>query len=171
MPARRKAQLRTFLLTRRDAFSDEERRLKSDLVATRLISSPLLKRSHALMLYVAFGSEADPQMVMDHALDSGKRVFVPDHAGVIEVGRHDVRRGDPSQIDLVLVPGVAFDLKGDRLGYGGGWYDSFARKLKRSATFVGFAFEEQIVEALPRQPHDIQIDHIVTDRRLIDCRK
>jgi 5-formyltetrahydrofolate cyclo-ligase len=69
----------------------------------------------------------------------------------------------PSQIDLALVPGVVFDRQGNRLGYGRGFYDRLLRQLPREVLRVGLAFECQVVEELPVEPHDERMDWLVTE--------
>ncbi len=93
---------------------------------------------------------------------------------VMEIDDHGLRTPRdgrplvPRLIDLVIVPGLAFDTAGNRLGRGGGYYDRFLRRLRRSATTVGLAFDAQIVDAVPADDRDFGMDIIVTDRRV--CR-
>ncbi len=121
------------------------------------------------MLYVSFGSEVETQQAIQKTLRMGKRVFVPDAVGVLEVGRGSIKRGNPGEIDLVVVPGIAFDFLGNRLGYGTGWYDRFVRRLKPGVGLIGVAFEDQIVDAIPNEVHDIRVHTIITEKRAIHC--
>ncbi|HTL75696.1 MAG TPA: 5-formyltetrahydrofolate cyclo-ligase, partial [Casimicrobiaceae bacterium] len=73
-------------------------------------------------------------------------------------------------VDWVLVPGVAFDARGGRLGYGGGFYDRLLPGAAGSAPRVAGAFEMQIVDAVPTAPHDVGVDAVVTERRTLTCR-
>jgi 5-formyltetrahydrofolate cyclo-ligase len=68
---------------------------------------------------------------------------------------------DPSEIDVILVPGVAFDRKGGRLGYGGGFYDRLL-PLASQAVWVGVAFEQQVLAAIPMEPWDFRVGWLVT---------
>ncbi len=72
----------------------------------------------------------------------------------------------PSLIDLVIVPGLAFDPAGNRLGRGGGFYDRFLRRLRRSAITAGLAFDAQIIDTVPADDRDFAVDLIVTNRRV-----
>ncbi|MGD2080788.1 MAG: 5-formyltetrahydrofolate cyclo-ligase, partial [Nitrospirota bacterium] len=72
-------------------------------------------------------------------------------------------------VDLVVVPGAAFDEKGNRLGYGKGYYDKLLSSEDARPSLVALAYEEQMVEAIPAEAHDIGIDTILTDRRVIQC--
>lgn len=79
------------------------------------------------------------------------------------------RRVQPSEVDLVLVPGVAFDESGGRLGHGQGYYDKLLAGVRPQCHRVGLAFESQIVPHVPREPHDIPMHDILTERRSIRC--
>jgi 5-formyltetrahydrofolate cyclo-ligase len=70
---------------------------------------------------------------------------------------------DPSWPDVVIVPGLAFTARGDRLGQGGGWYDRFLAGVRPGCRTIGVGFVEQIVDALPVEVHDIRLDHVVTE--------
>jgi 5-formyltetrahydrofolate cyclo-ligase len=72
-----------------------------------------------------------------------------------------------SDVDLVIVPGVAFDGRGQRVGYGGGYYDRFL--VKTRAPRVALAYENQIVASVPAEDHDQRVDKIVTEKRVITC--
>ena len=72
-------------------------------------------------------------------------------------------------IDIVIIPGAGFDIKGNRLGYGAGCYDRLLSASGKHLTTIALAFEEQIVERIPAESHDIKVDMIVTDKRVIRC--
>ncbi len=72
-------------------------------------------------------------------------------------------------LDVIIVPGICFDLRGYRIGFGNGFYDSYLENV--SATKIGLAFEEQIIERLPAETHDERVDIIVTDKRVIFTHK
>lgn len=121
------------------------------------------------MLYVSFGSEVETQQAIQKTLRMGKRVFVPDAVGVLEVGSGSIKRGNPGEIGLVVVPGIAFDFLGNRLGYGTGWYDKFAKRLRPETRLIGLAFECQIAKRVPNHPHDIRVHTIITEKRVLHC--
>jgi len=73
----------------------------------------------------------------------------------------------PEDIDLCVVPGVAFDLDGHRLGYGKGFYDRFLSQLSNSAVRIGFAYDFQVVESLPVQSHDQRLSMLITEKRIL----
>jgi 5-formyltetrahydrofolate cyclo-ligase len=99
----------------------------------------------------------------------------PGFMGIPEPEKDVNRNMSLNEIDLVVIPGTGFDPKGNRLGYGGGYYDRLLSieskqlaKVKHITT-VALAFEEQIGEDIPAEPHDIKVDMIITDNRLIQC--
>lgn len=75
------------------------------------------------------------------------------------------------ELDVVIVPGVAFDRKGGRLGYGGGYYDRFLPQLRPNALKIGIAYQLQMVEQLPMETHDIPLDLIVTEKSVYHGRR
>ncbi len=96
--------------------------------------------------------------------------LAPGASGILEPSAEHgaVRCDDLSTIDLILVPGLAFDRPGNRLGYGGGYYDRLLAEI--DAPKVGLAFAVQIVADLPIEPHDCRVDFIVTEQEVISCR-
>lgn len=77
------------------------------------------------------------------------------------------RCGNPAEIDLVVLPGLAFDVRGNRLGQGRGYFDRLLAELKPGVIKVGLAFEVQMVEAVPVEKHDLSVDLVVTESRMI----
>ena len=140
-------------------------------------------------IYSPIQNEVDTCRLLDHALASGKRVYLPRGLGqsfdfVRISSRSELARGrlgilepigttgmtDADRRDLVVfVPGVVFDARGNRLGRGAGFYDRMLGQFVGSAWIVGLAYEFQIVEAVPAQSWDCSMDFIVTEERTIDC--
>ncbi|MCX7658787.1 MAG: 5-formyltetrahydrofolate cyclo-ligase, partial [Oscillospiraceae bacterium] len=87
--------------------------------------------------------------------------------GILEPVKELARRVPPENLDMVIVPGVAFDLKKNRIGYGGGYYDRFLKKMRFNCLKVGIAFEFQIVPEIPASENDVPVDIIVTEKRII----
>jgi len=96
--------------------------------------------------------------------DSGRLSLVPGAFGIMEPAGKKV---PPDEIDFVVVPGLAFDLEGNRLGRGKGYYDRFLRKLKPDAFLCGVAFECQVLEEVPHADEDIPVNALVTEKRLL----
>ena len=86
------------------------------------------------------------------------------HAKQVAEPEHDV---DPSWPDVVIVPGLALTAAGHRLGQGGGWYDRFLADVRHDCLTVGVCFRVQLLDEVPLEPHDIALDHVVTDRGVV----
>jgi 5-formyltetrahydrofolate cyclo-ligase len=93
----------------------------------------------------------------------------PGTYGILEPKKEKIKPTSIHEIDIVLVPGVAFDRFGHRLGQGGGYYDWFLSKT--NVVSIGLAFEFQILKEIPVEPHDQRVDLIVTEEKLIECTK
>ena len=188
-----KLALRRRTLAARDALLPEFRTAASDAIAARISANPEFTRAGAVLLTFPFRSEWDTLPLVRAALADGKTVAVPrvntktrmlelhsitepdrdvgaGHRGVPEPWLH-CPRFDYAAIDFVLVPGVAFDAEGRRLGYGGGFYDRLLPLLSSRVARVAGAFDVQIVDSVPAAPHDIAVDSIVTESRLIAVRR
>jgi len=82
----------------------------------------------------------------------------------------DLPQADPAQIDCIVVPGVAFDATGGRVGRGRGYYDRLLARIPATAPRIALAWEWQVFERVPLEPHDLRMDFIITPERVIDCR-
>ena len=162
-----KEELRTPGLSKRDQINRAERSHKSKKISTSLIESEFFTQCDSIMVYVAFSSEVDPGLVRDHAFKTGKQIYVPDNIGVLKIGNQDVSRGNPEEIDVVVVPGIVFDEQGNRLGYGNGWYDRFSKRVRPDTKFIGISFEEQVIDLLPRDEHDLVLNALITEQRVL----
>lgn len=194
-----KKRLREKLLKRRDSIPPELKAQKEAAIEKRLFTLDAFKKSKSILMYVSFRSEVDTRKYLDDMLRSGKRLILPvvdsrhnvlklydvkdtselapGYMGIPEPNIRENRRVTIKDIDLVVIPGTGFDAKGNRLGYGGGYYDRLlSYESKQLAEIehiptIALAFEEQIGEDIPAEPHDITVDMIITDERLIDCNK
>ncbi len=184
-----KLTLRRRVLTMRDALPADARAAATSAIVAGIGSLPSFVRSRDVLLTLAFRSEWDTDALIQAALAAGKRVALPrvnSATRMLELHRladpaRDVQPGHlgipeplptcppvaPTTIDWVLVPGVAFDIEGRRLGYGGGYYDRLLPLLPRAAPRAVGAFDLQVVEHVPAAPHDLGIDTIVTESRTI----
>lgn len=187
-----KRVLRDRVITMRDALAPAVRARASRAIAERICALDSWARARAVLLTLPFRSEWDASIVAARALAAGKLTALPRvdprarmlrlHR-IVDLGR-DVGPGhlgipEPHAdrpevglvaIDWVLVPGVAFDAAGQRLGYGGGFYDRLLPGLRSAIPRVAGAFEMQLVPAIPLAPHDCAVDAIVTETRVIDAR-
>lgn len=174
--------LRQKLLRERSALPESVVAEKSGLVQRQLISLPCWRNAKTVMLYSAQGNEVETKMLLEAAFAQGKKVCLPclTHGEMsacainsleeIISGRDGFACGkivSPSEIGLVVVPGVAFDVRGNRLGRGKGFYDAFLKRV--SCAKVGVAFEQQVVAAVPADARDERVDKIITEKRVVDC--
>jgi 5-formyltetrahydrofolate cyclo-ligase len=189
---KRKKELRRKVQQLRDSIDPEQRRILSDRVAANLWSVPEFVAADTVLFFISFRSEVDTMPMIIRALEEKKTVCVPctdagnkamvasritDLDTDLELGNYDIlepreeclRPLPPESMDVILMPGVAFDLTGGRLGYGGGYYDRFLEKCSPDCMLVAVAFEIQIVEHVPCADHDANIHKIVTEKRVIDC--
>ena len=184
-----KQALRARVLAARDAIAPGVRQAASEAIAARLAALPAFASAHTVLLTLPFGSEWDTLPLARDVAASHRRLVVPrveratrmlalhhveDPEGDIAPGYRGIPEPReacpvvaPTAIDFVLVPGVAFDVHGHRLGYGGGFYDRLLPLLRADAVLVAGAFEEQIVAAVPTASHDQRLPCIVTPARVI----
>lgn len=143
------------------------------LAARRAVPDPL-DRSAAIWERVeSLGAVRPSAVVMAFSSVHGEPVTTSFIAGCRAAGcavvlPEDVPPPDARLIDVIVVPGLAFTVDGRRLGQGGGWYDRFLPGLRDHCPMIGVAFEVQIVDELPTEPHDVTLDVVVTEHRV--CR-
>ena len=187
-----KLVLRQAIVAARDAVGAESRALASHAIAARIAALDAFVHAGAVLAILPYRSEWDATLVVRAALADGKIVAAPrvdPAARMLRALRvtsidDDVEagfRGIPEprahceeialdRFDVVIVPGVAFDARGGRLGYGGGFYDRLLPAMPRAERIAG-AFELQIVAHVPAARHDVSVDWIVTERRTLHCER
>ncbi len=181
-----KNDLRRHLIAKRDQLTKDEVKTKSLRVADRLLALEAYQHAERIFTFLSFGSELDTRPIVEAALAEGKTLIVPrvnrktkrldlyeitsydglvpGGYGILEPTEEHVRVSE-NDVDLILVPGVAFDESGGRLGYGAGFYDRILSKTR--SALVALCFELQIVPEVPREPHDIPVPLILTEKRVI----
>ncbi len=186
-----KADLRRDLLKRRALMDSRSRALKSRAIGERLKGLKEYSEARVIGLFASFGSEVQTSGIIEDALGRGKMVVLPrvDRAeGLLKLywiqslselspGTMGIPEPEPLAerevkghiLELVVVPGVAFDERGGRIGYGGGYYDRLLAPLKGRVPIVAVGFEEQMVHEVPLMAHDVRVDIIVTESRVIYC--
>jgi 5-formyltetrahydrofolate cyclo-ligase len=188
-PSTQKAALRRALLSARDALSADARASLDRRISERLLALSPLQTARAVLGYLSFGSEFDTQAVLAHLLGRRARValprvnrqskrlelyFVNDLRTDTAPGVWGIREPDPARcvaadlyaIELVLAPGVAFTSRGERLGYGGGFYDKLLGGWHPRPTVIAAAYDAQLVDALPTNDDDVPVDVVVTESAL-----
>ena len=180
-----KAALRQQIIAARDALPAEKRRELSARITTRVLELEAYRNARCVLAYMSFGSEYVTDALVADAFAHGKYLCLPRVArdtGRLELHRvdnieHDLRSGvwgirEPraerpraklDRIDFVLLPGVAFTPRCDRLGYGGGYYDRLIAQFARRPPLVAAAFALQIRAEIPLHAGDERIDTVVTE--------
>ncbi len=184
-----KRALRAELIARRARLGPEERAERSRAVADRIEQLAAFRDAPVVALYAALGTEVDPAEIARRAIARGVRVAFP-RAGPGRrlafavcapgelvpgpLGAAEPPAGapalEPGALGCIVVPGVAFSEDGLRLGRGGGYYDATLRELPGVAR-VGLAFDAQVVATLPREAHDVPVDAVVTESRVLSFRR
>ena len=183
-----KNQLKESILQKRNSLSKEEIIEKSNEIKNKLFNLKNYKNSKTIMFFVSFNSEVNTHDMIRDALKN-KTVVVPkvvhheiepsiiiDFDNLMPCGKFGILEPIEAMkiayknIDLVLVPGIVFDKEGHRIGYGFGFYDKFLAKVPK-AIKIGLCFDFQFVDKIPAEMHDVPVDMIVTEKRVVECRK
>lgn len=185
---RSKRALRREVIGRRDAMPERRRAAASVAIAERVTALPEAASARSTMAFWSFGSEIDTAPLIERLVSAGKTVVLPriEGADIVPVtfapgepvtetsfGAMEPADGrvlDPSEVDLVIVPGVAFDRSGNRLGFGAGYYDRFLPRTAEGTPAIAIAFAIQVVPEVPTGAMDRRVDAIVTEAEVIRCR-
>ena len=184
-----KKAIRDEVLGKRDRIPHAIKAEKDLLIRNSLYMLPEFLDAKTILFYASFRSEVDTHSMIKQALKTGKNLILPKvykeghrlllyelkdlrelnagFMGIPEPFVTDERIVSIDDIDLVIIPGAAFDYSGNRLGYGAGYYDHLLAERKRKMPVIALAYEEQIVDSIPPEEHDVQVDLIVTDERVI----
>ena len=183
-----KSRLRTEILARRETLTTALRVIRSADILQRLFELDVMVSAGWIHFYVSYGWEVESTGMIAHGLKKGKRVAVPkmeratnclvlselkDPVNDLEVsslGIPEPRAGffrpvEVEVMDVMVVPGVAFDEKGNRLGQGAGYYDRMLAPMAGRIPFIGLAFEFQLVPEVPCDSHNVRMDWIVTEKK------
>jgi 5-formyltetrahydrofolate cyclo-ligase len=182
-----KRTLRQHILARRRSLSHDQWQDASQKAQQQLVSLEEFRHAYCIALYAPTRNETDTAAILVEAFEAGKRVLYPAVCGERMVFRQveglesftagsfgilepcstgcDHQADEP---DLIVVPGVAFDLFGHRIGYGKGFYDRFLQHPGRNAHLIGMCHDFQLIDGpIPAEGHDIRMELIVTDQRII----
>ena len=159
----------------------------SDTIVKRFMSLPEYDAAQTVMFYVDVRDEVRTRQALPDALASGKRIVVPycvdgelelfwlENMEELELGMYRIlepkeslrdvasKKLGPEDLDLIMVPGVAFDRSGGRTGHGKGYYDKLLQHAKPDTPLVALAFECQMFEEIPMQSHDVFMDKVITE--------
>lgn len=174
------------MLAHRKSLSPEEFRSASLLIQGAFLETENFQRARSVVVYSPIHYEVDTELIVSSALASGKKVAfplvvghelifreVPDVSNLVK-GSFGILEpcstGQPFDVedaDILVVPGVAFDLNGHRIGYGKGYYDKTIHRLEGHGKLVGLCYDFQLVDEILGESHDVKMDLIITDKRVV----
>lgn len=183
-----KQMIRSKLLEKRRMMEKEDVLNKSRSIQHKLEQDPVFQTSKNILFYVSYGNEVYTHSLIKKYLEIKKQVLVPRSNkkfnkidSVIITNWGDLKKGtyeilEPpiayipfaNKIDLIILPGLAFDISGNRIGHGKGYYDRLINEHPESI-IIGLAYEFQIIKNIPKKPHDQRIHKILTEKRIILC--
>jgi 5-formyltetrahydrofolate cyclo-ligase len=183
----KKAQIRRAVIAQRNEVDAGERARAAAAIRSRLAARDDVRSARTLLAFAAFGSEVDLDPLLEDLIARGVGVFLPfvermsppdmgiarvkDLSADLTPARMGIREPDPvrrraarvDRIDVVIVPGVAFDASGRRIGYGGGFYDRLIPRLRPGTPVIAAAFALQVVPEVPETAHDVRVHAVVTE--------
>lgn len=152
---------------------------KNYKIYKKIINSSEFQNAKTIFSYISLPEEVDTHPIIKKALDSGKKIYVPKirddyqmniheifSLNELEKGQYNIEEptGDKCEqisFDIIIIPGIAFDLSRNRLGRGKGYFDRFLKKTK--GIKIGLCFKEQLLSCIPHEEHDIMMDQVITD--------
>ncbi|WP_097027075.1 5-formyltetrahydrofolate cyclo-ligase [Clostridium peptidivorans] len=179
-----KKELRKIILEKRDNIVLDERIKYDNDIFKAVVNSSLYNKSKCIFIFVSYKTEVNTHEIIKYALSQRKRVCVPkvlsksEGMYAVEIKKiDDLKSGkygilepenfenkiNEEEIDLALIPGVAFDKNGGRMGYGAAFYDRFLVKLKRDTPKIALAYGMQIVDYIPMNEWDVKVDGIIAN--------
>ena len=188
MIAQKKKEIREFILNKRDSVDENIRKDWDKVIFDKVINSNYYKEAKSIFVFVSFGTEVDTHKIINHALANGKTICVPKIPSKkvgIEIYKinsfDDLKEGyfkvlEPKDncplasgddMDLILMPGLAFDRDGGRIGYGAGFYDRFLEKMIVNVDKIAIAYDFQLMDNVPTNELDVRIDGIITQEKTI----
>lgn len=191
-----KNEIRLRLKEQRDKITSAEQNKLDKEISNRLFQTKAYQNCKMIFTYLSFRSEVDTRAIIQKSLLDGKDVFLPrvedknmdfyqirnlegmiiSKFGVSEppkevINRYNKTQDYPVKQNLMLLPGLAFDSKGNRIGYGAGYYDRYLSEFSLTHFYkIGLAYDFQVIENIPTDEFDIKADAILTPDGLINCR-
>ena len=184
-----KNEIRKVNKIKRSSMEKAEVLEKSSKACAVFLKSEIYKNAKQIMLYMPLGNETDTTDIINRAFADGKKLNLPvtdaktgeitpcyfEKDSEFSKGAFSIKEpcikdiADLSNIDVILVPGIAFDRTGVRVGFGKGCYDRLLKKT--SAVKVGFCYDFQLCDKIPSEEHDVKMDYIITENGIINCKK
>ncbi len=180
----KKDEIRKLNKTKRLEMTREEVQIKSRAATKIFLQSNAYKKASSIMIYMPIQNEIDTDEIFKTALKDGKNIIFPvtkkEIVPYIATKQTKFKKGNfgvnepcgaakalPQSIDVVIVPGIAFDKTGARIGFGKGYYDVFLPKTK--AVKIGLCYEFQLCRKIQTEKHDIKMDFVITEKEIIKC--
>lgn len=187
-----KTTIRKEILEKRNSQDPKIRIAQSRSIIRTLLSRKEFQEADKILIYLSKDGEVGTDNLLGRAFELGKRVYVPvvdresdelhiselpgpdtsfrlGAFGVREPEEEDLNFVSPDQIDLVIAPGLAFDRRGGRIGYGKGYYDRLLNRLGSQVPRIALAFDFQVLDTVPQEENDIQVDAIITEKSTMNC--
>ena len=187
-----KATIRKEILQKRESQSPETSAAQSLSIARALLNHKEFLEADKILIYLSKDGEVSTDYLLGRAFELGKRVSVPvvdtengelriselpgpetsfrlGAFGIREPEEEDLSFVPPDQIDLVITPGLAFDRRGGRIGYGKGYYDRLLSRLDSQVPRIALAFDFQVLDTVPQDENDIRVDVIITEKSTMNC--
>lgn len=177
-----KKELRKIMINKRNNMDKDEKENKDNIIKNKLMKSDYYKKSSMIFIYLAYGSEINTIEYVKEFLKDGKRICIPrtnlrdktmeaveinslenlkkDKYGILEPDE-SIEAIKKEDIDLIILPGVAFDKSGGRLGYGGGYYDKYLNSCPDNIDKVSLCYDFQIVDKVPEEVHDVKANYVI----------
>lgn len=181
---KKKEQFRHRMKENRASLTDNQREEKNQRIQERLLSLPLFYDAKKIFIFLNFRDEVRTEGIIQEALARGQRICLPKVVGkemvAIEVfslahlvpnkmGIFEPEGDSVEDMDLIVCPGLAFDKKGYRMGYGGGYYDRFL--TAHPCPTLGLGYDLQWVEEVPRESYDVAVDYFLSESYFFNCKK
>ncbi|EKQ52250.1 MULTISPECIES: 5-formyltetrahydrofolate cyclo-ligase [unclassified Clostridium] len=187
-----KKALRKEILIKRKNMNTTEKEKMDKMISDQLYESRYYKEATNIFIYISYDSEIDTKSIICKALKDNKRIYIPrtefetrimdaveiksfdnlieTNYGLLEPSKKDPHI-NPNELDLIVVPGVAFDRNGGRMGYGAGFYDRFFKKINgdniKKITKLALAYSLQVLDKVPMSEQDVPVDFIITEKEFI----
>lgn len=182
--------VRKKILSIRNKLKSEEVKHSSKIIIDKLTLLNEYKNSNVVFIYMSFKNEVETFSLIERMLSENKRVVIPytdiknieiipseikslkddlvlNPFGYYEPVIDKVKQIKIEELDLIIAPGVVFDEKLNRVGFGKGYYDRILSKKRKDTKVIAVAYEFQVIEEVPTEPHDIKMDMIITEERTI----
>lgn len=182
--AKNKKDIRRLIKQKRDELTKGEKENLDQIIFKKVINSREYIEAKRIFVFVSYQSEVDTHRIIKWVLKDGKELCVPKimskEEGMaivkietfedLELGAYGIlepkyisTKVEEASIDLALLPGIAFDRHGGRVGYGGGYYDRFLKKARNDSKKIALAYSFQILKEVPMEEYDVFIGGIITD--------